>query len=423
MKRILILIALSLVVSSALTTPVGALAGPTIVGSGSTFAQAAIDLWRAEVNRKPYQLNVNYIPQGSSFGRQQFIDGAVDFAATDSPMSAGELAQLATSSRDTVYVPVTAGAIGLMYHVRNAQGQLLTGLNLTRRAVCRIFSEPDMRWNDPEIQAANPQLTLPDAFITPLLRSDEAGASFALSEFCIAVASDVWQAFVESRSAVDPSFDPEFVTGRPTSFWPLGWGRSRSALGSAGVAASVAASTGVFSITYTDVASARTRGFPTANVQNASGTFVAADDRGVERALESARSLPDGRFEPDVSVVDPAAYLPFTSTYVIAPTSGVAPETGRVLAEFLCYAVTRGQRPVLTEALGYASLSTVIVTGALASITRIPGSTTDGTCASMPPPEISEFELGPWTAMVPLAAAGGVALVIRRRRASSSIAA
>ena len=73
--------------------PAGAIGSP-ISGGGSGFAALEIDQWRADTAPAPYSLKVNYVSQGSSFGRQQFIDGNLDFGASDITFQPTEMGNL-----------------------------------------------------------------------------------------------------------------------------------------------------------------------------------------------------------------------------------------------------------------------------------------------------------------------------------------
>ena len=81
-----------LVVVLGLVLPVsGAQAsGPAITGAGSTWAAIALDQWRADGAR--LGLSVNYQGVGSTAGRQFYIIGQVDFAATEIPFLPDEVA-------------------------------------------------------------------------------------------------------------------------------------------------------------------------------------------------------------------------------------------------------------------------------------------------------------------------------------------
>jgi phosphate transport system substrate-binding protein len=375
-------------------------AGPAINGGGSSFAKLEIDQWRAEVARKPYELKVNYVAQGSTFGREQFLQGNLEFAASDIPFTPNELQRLASTPRkDFTYVPVSAGGLGFMYNLIDTSGNRVTNLNLTRNAVCRMFTEVDMLWNDPEIQAANPSIALPAEYVRPIVRADGSGTSYVFSEFCISVAPPVWQAFVAARSAVDPGLDDSFKAGGPTSNWPQSWGRSSAALAADGVAAAVADSNGLYAVTYNEAGFAKVRGFPNASVQNSTGAFTQPTEEAVSIALTYADGRPDGTFRLDYSGPAPEAYFPSTYSYVIAQTTGFPTDKGEVLSRFLCYAVTKGQRVDLTATLGYARLSEPLVALARTAIAKIPGAPPWEQCKveSAPPPPAPTTVPGPAT--------------------------
>ncbi len=368
-------------------TPV-ALAAPSLNGAGSSFAKLEIDQWRAEVARSPFDLSINYVAQGSSFGRQQYISGALDFAASDIPFTQNELSALSGARANFAYVPVSAGGLGFMFNLVDNSGQRVNDLNLTPHLVCRIFTDPSMMWNDAELVAVNAQIAagLPAERVRAIVRSDGSGTSYVLSEYCIDRAPDVWGPFVQSLQN-DGNVDPVFKAGGPTSNWPPGiFG---SALAADGVAAAVADSSGLYSITYNEAGFAKVRGFPNASVRNSAGVFTQPTEAAVSIALAYASGRADGTFELDFDGPDPAAYFPSTYSYVIAQTTGFDPAKGEVLAKFLCYSITKGQRKDLTEKLGYARLSAPLVEIGRTAIAKIPGAPAWENCkveSEAPPP-------------------------------------
>src|SRR6202171_6872543 len=121
-----------------LLTMVGALAVVTgvagadtyvaISGAGSTWSENAINQWRRDVI--PLGLRVAYFGTGSSEGRRQFLNGTVDFAASDipfqfSPEDGSPPERPAAGSY--AYMPVTAGGTVLMYNL-TINGQRVTNL-------------------------------------------------------------------------------------------------------------------------------------------------------------------------------------------------------------------------------------------------------------------------------------------------------
>src|SRR5262245_10444312 len=102
-----------------------------VSGAGSTWAQNAIDQWRVGVQQ--YGMRINYAGTGSSDGRRQWLNGTVDFAASDIPFQfhpedGSPPEQPLPDSY--AYMPVTAGGTVLMYNLK-INGQRETNLRLS----------------------------------------------------------------------------------------------------------------------------------------------------------------------------------------------------------------------------------------------------------------------------------------------------
>ena len=371
--------------------------GASILGGGSGFAALEIDQWRADTARSPFNLTINYVAQGSTFGRQQFGGGSFDYGASDIQYQQLELPDLQSKrcqgrqlAQCFVYVPVSAGGLAFMYNVLDNSGNRVTNLKLTRQAACKIFTGAITKWNDPEIVATNPQFASFNRGIKPVVRTDGAGESYVFSEFCIAVAPGVWQQFVGQQKGLGTrDLTPEFLAGQPTSVWPQeGWGDHPVTVASAdGTAGYVADPTGgPNAITYVAAGYAKVRSFPTASVQNAAGVFTQPDEDNVTRALGYAQKRGNGTFQLAFNGPDSRAYFPSTYSYVLAQTAGFDPGKGATLAKFLCYAVSQGQ--VIAPQLRYARLSSVLVNIAIDAIVQIPGAPPAAQCpiAGAPPP-------------------------------------
>ncbi|MFM7069189.1 MAG: substrate-binding domain-containing protein, partial [Actinomycetes bacterium] len=122
--------------------------GPTVTGGGASFPSLLINQWRADVARPPLGIRINYSSAGSGFGRDKYISGALDFGQSDIPFLDEELPRVKSSGRGSfVYVPVVAGALAFMFNVVGTNGQRITNLRLTANDACRIFTEPDIKWN------------------------------------------------------------------------------------------------------------------------------------------------------------------------------------------------------------------------------------------------------------------------------------
>ena len=381
----------AIVAVSVLCTGVAHAAGPTVTGTGSSFAALEIEQWKSDVANE-YDIAINYQAGGSTQGRLNYLNGTVDFGASDIEYQPDEQNLINSSSRkDFVYVPVSAGPLALMFNLTGPGGRI-SDLSLSRRDACRIFTEADIKWNDPSIQATNPGVALPDKKIRPVVRNDGSGTSFVLSEYCINVAGDVWNAFKTYVANNDPDQNSiPLREGGPVSTWPQGIGSATGATASTGVAQTVQLSPDT--ITYVDAATAITTFIdgatsPVASVENAAGVYMKPVPAGATIALGYAEARANGTFALRYDGADPGAYFPSTYSYVIAQTAGFDPAKGKVLGTFLNYAVTAGQRNV--EELSYSRLSSVLVNLALDKVQQIPGAPARPTdlAGAPPPPDV-----------------------------------
>ncbi len=390
-----IAIALAVVVFAAAfplgARPVAAEDSAPISGGGSSFAQLEIEQWRADVAKPPYNLKVDYSAAGSTFGRNKFASAEFDYGATDIEFQAADSPK---PTRPFVYVPVSAGGLGFMYNLKGTDGKRITSLRLSQNNACRAFTESGIYWDDPAIKAENPNLPLPHNLIKRVVRSDGSGTSYVLSEFCIATAPAVWEAF-RQELAGDNNTSQEFKNGQPTSNWPQSYASSSNAYAADGVANVVANDvSGQNAITYAEAGFAKERGFPNASVMNAAkvnGAYVYTQPKAenVTVALGYAKGRPNGTFELEYLIPDPNAYFPSTYSYALAYTDGADTAKGATLAKFLYYAACEGQARAVP--LGYARLSSVLVDLAMSKISQIPGgpaAPNTASCGAPPPPKI-----------------------------------
>jgi hypothetical protein len=209
---------------------------------------------------------------------------------------------------------------------------------------------------------------MPDKTIYPVVRADGSGQSFVLSEYCIDEAKEVWDGFIDN---LNKQGGPSAYSKDPTSNWPTGWGRSRSAQYTDGVADTVADQNGDGSIGYVETGYAEQRHFPVASVKNASGVYTQPNATNVTNALKYASVRPDGTHLLSFKGAGADVYYPSTYSYLIAQTTGFDPEKGFVLGTFLNYALTKGQAKAVP--LGYAPLSPNLVAVGLDATQKIPG--------------------------------------------------
>lgn len=300
--------------------------GPvTLNGAGATFPFPLIDTWRVEYQTVEPGVNINYQSIGSGGGVKQFTEKTVDFGATDAPLTPEE----ETNAPGAVHIPETIGSVVAAYNIPGVPDK---GLKLTGPVLADIFLGKITKWNDPQIVELNPELSLPDADIVTVHRSDGSGTTF------------VWTDYL---SAVNPEWSDQIGKGKSVQ-WPTGLG----APGNEGVANGIRGSENT--IGYVELAYALTTGMPFAFIQNQAGNFVEPTLASTEAAVAaSAATLPAGDASwNNVTVVN----APGDDSYPIASFSyllldkeladnpTMTDAKARALISFIQWAITDGQQ-------------------------------------------------------------------------------
>src|ERR687891_1416544 len=187
--------------------------GPAAInGAGATFPFPLIDTWRVEYQTVDPNVNINYQSIGSGGGVKQFTEKTVDFGASDAPLTPEE----EVNAPGAVTIPFTIGSVVPAYNIPGVPDK---GLKLTGPVLADIFLGTITKWNDPQIVELNPDLTLPDADIVTVHRSDGSGTTF------------VWTDYL---SAISPEWSDQIGKGKSVQ-WPTGLG----APGNEGVASTI----------------------------------------------------------------------------------------------------------------------------------------------------------------------------------------
>ncbi|HSL74723.1 MAG TPA: phosphate ABC transporter substrate-binding protein PstS [Ilumatobacteraceae bacterium] len=344
-----------------------------ISGEGSSWSANAIDAMR--VNVRQFGITVDYNPSGSTAGRKSFLNGTVDFAASDIPFEfrpedGSQPENPAPGS--FAYIPVTAGGTAFMYNL-TINGQRVTNLRLSGENVAKIFTGGIRQWNDPAIAADNPGLTLPARAIVPVVRSDGSGSTAQFTKWMIAKHRTIWEEFCRSTGKSACGF---------TSFYPTPPGGIAQG-GDLGVAGYVSQGFAEGAIGYVNYSYALGVQFPVAKVLNDAGFYTEPTPENVAVSLLQARintdeSNPETFLTQDLSGVyndrDPRSYQLSSYSYFILPTrvGGQFNEAkGRTLAAFTYYAMCQAQQQ--SASLGYSPLPINLVTASFEQIAKIPG--------------------------------------------------
>ena len=166
-------------------------AADEVTGAGASFPAPIYSKW-AEAYNKATGNKINYQSVGSGAGIKQINAKTVDFGASDMPLKDEDL-----KAGGLVQFPTVIGGV---VPVINVAGVKPGQLKLTGTVLADIYLGKVAKWNDPEIVALNPGVTLPDAAISTVHRADGSGTSFIFTNYLSKVNAE-WKSKVGENTA------------------------------------------------------------------------------------------------------------------------------------------------------------------------------------------------------------------------------
>ena len=173
----------------------------TVASAGATFDtpffSAAFPVYSARNSKATVGA---YGAGGSGAGQAAIMQNTVNFAASDVPMTAADIAAKSYSTKGTiadyVQVPVALGGVAIAFHNTAITGNKLyakNGFIVTSSILAKIYTGAITKWNDAEICAANPKWTvtvkgkkscaLPNASLIVNARSDSSGTTYIFTDY------------------------------------------------------------------------------------------------------------------------------------------------------------------------------------------------------------------------------------------------
>ena len=304
-------------------------AAADISGAGATFPYPIYAKWAAAFSKET-GIAVNYQPIGSGDGIEQVRNKVVTFAATDMPLSAGDL-----DAGGLVQFPtLTAGVVAVV----NIDGVKPGELTLDGATLARILLGEVRSWNDPAIRKLNPNAKLPSQPIAVVSRSDGSGTTFVFTDYLSKV-SPIWRSKVGSSTAVE---------------WPLGI----QAVGNEGVARSVASMKG--SIGYVEYAYARQNRLTYTKLVNRDGKVVAPNVASFTAAAGNANWEGTPGFGVVLTNEAGAATWPIAgATFILVHKQPNDPAAAAQALKFFDWAYSKGGQ--MAEELDYVPMPDSVV--------------------------------------------------------------
>jgi phosphate transport system substrate-binding protein len=228
--------------------------------------------------------------------------------------------------------------MGGVVPIVNLAGVTSGQLKLTGAVLADIFHGKIAKWNDAKIAGLNPGVTLPNAPITPVYRSDASGTTSIFTTYLSEV-SAAWKDELGANTAVS---------------WPIGQGGK----GNEGVAATVKQVPN--SIGYVEYAYAKQNNIPFALVQNKAGKFPMPDDKSFQAAAANADWTAAPGF--GISLTNQAgdeAWPITAATFILVYKNPDRPEQTAEVLKFFRWAYQSGDK--LAADLAYVPLPDNVV--------------------------------------------------------------
>ncbi|MCI4358559.1 MAG: phosphate ABC transporter substrate-binding protein PstS [Thermoplasmata archaeon] len=158
--------------------------GVTLDGEGASLLLPLMSEWEGAFRANGSDA-VNYNPAGAGAAISSLSARAVDFAATDEPLSASEYKGMPGT---VLTLPVTGGALAIVYHLPG----VVAPLELSGDVLANVYLGTVARWDDSAIRSLNPGVVLPSQTIITVHRSDAAGTTYVLTDY-LSEDSSTWK--------------------------------------------------------------------------------------------------------------------------------------------------------------------------------------------------------------------------------------
>lgn len=314
-------------------------AGGTLSAEGSSAQKNAMFEWISLYQEACPDATVNYNPTGSGSGISQFLAGLVDFAGSDAYLSPDEAESAEQRCGAPAWnLPAVAGPIGIPFNLEGVESLILDA-----PTTAKIFKGTIDNWNDPEIAALNPGVTLPDAQIAVFFRSDESGTQKSFTAYLNAAAPKVW--------------DMEPAKAWPSGAAPQAEGREKSS----GVLEAVVTTPN--SIAFLDWSDILSVGLPTASIDAGSGPVELTAET-ASAAIGAGEIVGKGnnlKIDLDYATTAPSVYPIVQLTYEIVCSAGLDENQTALVKSFLSY-ITSEEGQAVLPAIGYTAIPSDVLT-------------------------------------------------------------
>merc|ERR1740124_1784279 len=219
--------------------------------------------------RAKFAVHATYRAVGSSTGQKEFLGASNGnkalnhFGSGDIPMTAERYSAVVDAGRTMVHVPFALGGIGV-FHSAPVGG---ASVHLTACVLAKIFSVQITTWDDPEIEALNPDVALPTLPIKVVHRVKGSSSTAGFVEYLEATCPASWS----------------LGTGSSLDTWPAS---TAGAQGSGGMSQYIEETAGA--IGYVDAGHGHERGLSEVALRNMDGVYLTTNEADIGAAATVA---------------------------------------------------------------------------------------------------------------------------------------
>ena len=304
--------------------PANAQNATVLVGSGSTVPALLYSRMAQEYNKRNPNIQIRYVPSGTSQGIQQISHDVGDFGAGEAQLTEQE-----RKEGSLIELPVVLVGIVPIYNLPDIHQEL----RLSGEVLAEIFLGEVKTWNAPQVVKLNPGIGLPNLPIQVVNRPAGKGSNYVFTDFLSKVSS-------KFRAQIGITTSPK---------WPVGTPAERSS----DMADTVKNSPG--SIGYVEYRYAVKSGISQIAVLNPAGRFVEASTKSIAAACKAVEEPRWNRFSTSLTNAPGADSFPIASfTWIYLRTKSTESARAAALGNFLDWIYTDGQQFAVQE--GYSEL-------------------------------------------------------------------
>lgn len=288
----------------------------TITEAGSSLLYPYLQTITPGLSTAYSNVKLSSAAGGSGAGISDAINGTTNLGGSDAYLSPSEF----SSNSGLLNIPIVVSSQDVDYNLSG-----VSSLKLSGSVLAQIYQGKITTWNNQAIASLNPGVTLPSEAIVPVRRQDSSGDTFLFTSL-LSKTDPTWSSTVSYNTKVN---------------WPS-VGAEKDATGNAGMVQVCGATPGC--IAYIGISSqskAEAAGLKAAQLQNASGAFVANTPSNVLAAVQAGSSnIPSNLAQPLIYEPGATAYPIVNFEYIVVKSSQSSSSTAQAIRDFLAYAIS-----------------------------------------------------------------------------------